>query len=347
MAGTMKAWVQSDFGGPEVRVLRTVARPLPAADEVLVKVIACALNRLDILQRREAIVGSFRLPHIGGMDIAGEVVASGSAAGAALMGAKVVIDPVVTCGQCDRCLAALPMYCRNFRTIGSSRDGGLAEFVAVPVGNCITVVDSVAPLEELAAVPVASVTAWHGLLGVGKIQPGETIVIPGAGSGLGVAGVQIARAQGCRVITTVGSAAKLAPAYALGADLVIDRSQGDWVASALAFSQEVGADLVWDHVGGPFLQQAIDACRIGGRVVMSGSTAGNHSTIKNTSLFHWGKSLLGHGGYTVPEMRDTVAAYCRGALKVVIDSCWPFSQLPEAERRLESGDFFGKVVVWL
>jgi NADPH:quinone reductase-like Zn-dependent oxidoreductase len=347
MAGTMKAWVQTGFGGPEVRVLQEVARPVAGEDEVIVKVIACALNRLDLLQRRQPLVAAFRLPHIAGMDIVGRVTESGSAQGDSLVGTTVVIDPVVICGCCDMCRADWPMYCRNFRTIGSSRDGGLAEFVAVPIRNCIPADSSATTLEQLACVPVASVTAWHGLLAVGRIQSGETVVIPGAGPGLGGAGIQIARRHGCKVITTVGSAAKIEAAHAIGADLVIDRSQTDWVAAARRFTGDAGVDLVWDHVGGPFLQQAIDACRIGGRVVLSGSTAGNQSCFKNTSLFQWGKSLLGHGGYIPSEMRAVVAAYCRGELRVVVDSRWHFSELPEAERRLESDDFFGKLVLWM
>jgi NADPH:quinone reductase-like Zn-dependent oxidoreductase len=353
MAGTMKAWVQTGFGGPEVRSLQEVARPVPADDEVIVKVIACALNRLDVLQRRQPLVAAFRLPHIAGMDIVGQVAEAGSAAASSLSGTTVVIDPVVTCDTtdlehtCDMCRADLPMYCQNFRTIGSSRDGGLAEYVAVPARNCIAADSTFTTLEQLACVPVASVTAWHGLLGVGRIQSGETVVIPGAGSGLGVAGLQIARDRGCRVITTVGSAAKLEAARTIGADLVIDRSQSDWVAEARRFTGETGVDMVWDHVGGTFLQQAIDACRIGGRVVLSGSTAGNQSCFKNTSLFQWGKSLLGHGGYTAAEMRAVVAAYGSGQLRIVIDSRWHFSELPLAEQRLESDQFFGKLVIWM
>ena len=341
----MKAWVQTGFGGPEVRQLGEVPEPLPAADEVIVEVIACALNRLDILQRREALLASFQLPHIGGMDVVGAVTAAGSSIGEPLVGQIVVLDPVVSCQTCDMCRAGLPMYCRNLRTVGSTRAGGLAERVAVPARNCIRVGTTAVTLDALAGVPVASVTAWHGLLGAGRIEAGEVVVIPGAGSGLGVAGIQIARQHGCRVLTTVGSADKVAPALAIGADFVIDRSAGDWVAEAREITEGRGVDLVWDHVGGPFLQQAIDACRIGGRVVMSGTTAGTHSTIRNTSLFHWGKTLIGHGGYSREEMRDTVDAYAAGRLKLVVDSYWSFEDLPKAEARLDSGAFFGKVII--
>lgn len=345
MASTMKAWVQTGFGGPEVRELREVDVPTPRADEVLLRVRACALNRLDVLQREERLIESMSLPHIAGMDFVGEIVAAGGDEGAPLIGETVVVDPVVVCGHCDRCRAGLEAYCRNFRTCGSSRDGGFADYVAVPARNCIVVDLAKISLEELACVPVASVTAWHGLMSAGRLRPGETVVIPGAGSGLGIAGIQIAKARGCRVITTVAGAGKIDAARGTGADVVIDRLAGDWVERTLEATGGVGVDLVWDHVGGDFLQQAIDACRLNGRVVMSGTTAGNRSSITNTSLFHWGKSIIGHGGYTAAEMRDTVAAYCSGELKVTIDSVWRFDELPAAEERLESGRFFGKVLL--
>ncbi len=343
----MKAWLQTGFGGPEVRVLTEVPDPVPAADEVLVKVAAVALNRLDILQRSAAVVPTFVLPHIAGMDVAGTVVSAGSDLGADLVGRQVVLDPVVVCQTCDMCQAGHTMFCRNLRTIGSSRMGGLAEYVAVPARNCIPVTESVVDFADMAAVPVASVTAWHGLLGAGKIVAGETVVIPGAGSGLGAAGIQIAKQKGCTVITLVGGADKIERARALGADLVIDRKAEDWVAAARAFTGGRGADMVWDHVGGPFLQQAIDATAIGGRVVMSGTTAASHSTIKNTSVFHFGRSLIGHGGYSVAEMHAVVAAHAKGELDLVIDSRWAFEDLPAAEARLESDAFFGKVLVCL
>lgn len=341
----MKAWVQTAFGGPEVRELKEVPVPTPAADEVLVEVFAVALNRLDILQRHAPVVPGFALPHIAGMDVVGKVVETGGEAGSALGGKTVVIDPVVSCGTCDKCQAGKYIYCRAFRTIGSTRDGGFAEFVAVPATNCNVVADCAVDLENLAGVPVASVTAWHGLLGAGKIAAGETIVIPGAGSGLGSAGIQIAKDKGCTVITLVSGADKVEKAKALGADFVIDRKATDWVQAVQDFTGGEGADMVWDHVGGPFLQQALLATRDDGRVVLSGTTAGLETNLYLPSLYQRGRSIIGHGGYTREEMRDTVAAYCRGDLKLVVDSTWAFEDLPKAEARLESNAFFGKVLV--
>ncbi|MDI7773891.1 zinc-binding dehydrogenase [Asticcacaulis sp. EMRT-3] len=347
MAATMKAWVQTRFGGPEVRSLMEVPRPVAQPGEVVLRVIACALNRLDVIQRGMALLDGFQLPHIAGMDFVGEVIEATSPQGEALIGKMVVADPLVTCGRCDRCLNGLSVYCRKSRICGASRPGGMAEYVALPAENCIPVDTQHITLTELACVPSASATAWHGLRGAGRLQPGETVVIPGAGSGLGIAGIQIAKAMGCTVITMAAGPAKVEAARRLGADLVIDRQAVDWVETVMAFTGGAGANMVWDHVGGPFLQAAISATGLNGRVVMSGTTAGNQSTITNTSLFHGGRSIIGHGGYSRQEMRDAIAAYCDGTLKIVTDSLWDFGELDKAEARLESNDFFGKIVVRL
>jgi NADPH:quinone reductase len=341
--------VQTGFGGPEVRRLIEVAAPRPADDEVLVRVLACALNRLDVLQRHEPVVPGMRVPHIAGMDVVGEVVGTGSAEGEELLGRVVLVDPVVSCERCDLCRAGTPTYCARFQTIGSTRDGGMAELVAVPVRNCTPVgtsADDGDRVAQLAAVPVACVTAWRGLRGAGGLEPGETVVIPGAGSGLGAAGVQIARAHGARVITLVSGAAKAARAEQGGAHHVIDRSATDWVARVVELTDGRGADLVWDHVGGRFLGQALRATRPGGRVVLSGTTDGVDTLLHLPDLYQLGRSVIGHGSYSRADMAAAVDAFTGdAALGVVIDSVHPFDRLADAEARLESNDFFGKIVV--
>ncbi|MDM4764065.1 zinc-binding dehydrogenase [Galbitalea sp. SE-J8] len=311
----------------------------------MVRVRACALNRLDVLQRRAPVVPTFRLPHIAGMDVVGEVVSVGEEVPATALGARVVLDPVVVCERCDRCVAGLPMYCRELRTVGSSRDGGFADLVAAPWRNCIPVPEGALDDAELASVPVASVTAWHAITGPGAVRAGEVVVVPAAGSGVGAAGIQIAKNLGATVITTVGDPGKIAAAEALGADAVIDRTAGPWWERAVELTDGRGVDVVIDHVGGEFVQQAIDALRIEGRIVMSGTTAGSEAAFRGTSLFHWGKRILGHGGYRPAEMRAVVEEYLAGRLRAVVDGVWGFEALPEAEERLESGRFNGKLVL--
>ena len=345
----MRAWVQTDFGGPEVRRLLEVAAPSPAEDEVVVRTLAAALNRLDVLQRVEPVVPGMAVPHVAGMDIVGEVVAAGSAEGESLIGSVVLVDPVVSCGHCEYCFADTPTYCAEFATIGSTRAGGMGELTAVPARNC-TVVD-VAPddadrLAALAALPVACATAWRGLLGAGSLRAGETVVIPGAGSGLGSAGVQIALSRGATVITMASGAAKCARALESGAQFVIDRTATeDWVAEVQRMTGGRGADLVWDHVGGEFLGAALRATRPGGRVVLSGTTAGLDMHLHLPDLYQPGRSILGHGSYSRADMAAALAAFTDGEFHVVIDSVWSYDQLPAAEAKLESNDFFGKIVV--
>lgn len=345
----MRAWVQLGFGGVEVRRLEEVAAPSPAADEVVVRVLACALNRLDVLQRVERVIPAMTVPHIAGMDVVGEVVGTGSVDGAPLVGSVVLVDPVVSCGSCEWCDADTPTYCARFQTIGSTRAGGLAEFVVVPARNC-RVVD-VAPddtdrLVELAAVPVACVTAWRGLIGAGRLQAGETVVIPGAGSGLGSAGIQIALGLGAEVITLVSGEQKRQRAEASGAQHIIDRrAVDDWVDEVTRITGGRGADLVWDHVGGRFLGHALRATRAGGRVVLSGTTDGLDTALHLPDLYQLGRSIIGHGSYGRADMAAAVAAFGDGTFRVQIDSVWPFDALPEAESRLESNEFFGKIVI--
>ncbi|MFT4305568.1 MAG: zinc-binding dehydrogenase [Microbacterium sp.] len=344
----MKAWVQTGFGGPEVRRLMELAAPRPAADEVLVRTLATALNRLDVLQRVEPVVPGMTLPHIAGMDVVGEVVAAGSTDGERLLGAVVLIDPVVSCGDCEYCRADTPAYCARFATIGSTRAGGMGELTAVPARNC-TVIDVDATdatrLAELAALPVACATAWRGLLGAGSLRAGETVVIPGAGSGLGSAGVQIALSRGATVITMASGVAKCERALAAGAHHVIDRTAtDDWTAEVRRLTHGRGADIVWDHVGGAFLGEALRATRPGGRVVLSGTTAGLDMRLHLPDLYQPGRSIVGHGSYSRADMASALAAFTDGAFRVVIDSVWPYDQLPAAEAKLESNDFFGKIV---
>ncbi|MFB2583595.1 zinc-binding dehydrogenase [Herbiconiux liukaitaii] len=348
----MRAWVQTGFGGSEVRRLLEVAAPAPEADEVIVRVLALALNRLDVLQRHEPVVPGMAVPHIAGMDLVGQVVSSGADVPGELTDRVVLVDPVVSCGHCEYCEAETPTYCARFQTIGSTRDGGMAEFVAVPARNCTIVEASESDrdrLTELAAVPVAGATAWRGLLSAGRLRAGETVVIPGAGSGLGAAGVQIALAQGATVITLVSGAEKKARAELAGAHHVIDRldrsAAGEWVDEVLALTGGRGADLVWDHVGGRFLGQALRATRPGGRVVLSGTTDGLDAALHLPDLYQPGRSIIGHGSYSRADMAAAVAAFSPGGFPLAIDSVWPFEQLPAAEARLESNEFFGKIVV--
>ena len=341
----MKAQVQRGFGGPEVVTFEDVADPVPGPGELLVSVKACALNRLDILQREAAVVRGFSLPHVAGMDVAGVVIGHGSGVDPSELpiGTAVVVDPVSTCGTCRRCLSGKPAYCENLRTVGSTRPGGFAELVVVPSVHTFALPVGLS-FVEAAALPVAYLTAWHALVVAGQVRAGEKVLVNAAGSGVSTAVVQLAKQAGAFVIGTIGGRDRFARAFALGCDAVVDHYVGD-VAGAVRTASGGGVDLVIDHVGTALFQASIDALDVDGRMVFCGTTTGTEATVSLPSLYHWGRRLIGAGGWGATEFADVLAAVDGGGLRPVIDSVWPFPDLAEAQTRMAAGGFFGKIVV--
>ena len=342
----MRAQVQRAFGGPDVVAVEDIEEPLPAPDEVVVEVRACGLNRLDLLQREAPLVRGFALPHVAGMDVAGVVVACGQDVGPGFpaIGDRVLVDPVSTCGTCERCRSGLEPYCESLRTIGSTRFGGFAERVATPAAKCHPIPAGMSDVEA-ACLPVAYMTAWHALVTVGRVQPGETVLVNAAGAGVSIAIVQFARAAGATVIGTAGGDVKVAKALELGCAHAIDHYATDVGDAVLDLTEGRGVDLVVDHVGPALFDASIRALRIEGRMVFCGTTTGTTVDVDLPSIYHWGKRLLGAGGYRPADFATMLAEVERSGLRPVIDSVWSFEQLAQAQQTMADGGFFGKIVV--
>ena len=293
----MRAVLHRSHGGPEVLVEEEVDDPRPGPVELLVEVRACAVNRLDLLQREgPPVVPNFSMPHVPGMDVAGVVAGVGSAVDRWSVGDEVVLDPVTTCGVCDRCEEDRSAYCPDLRTLGSTRWGGYAELVTVPARNAHAL-PAGCSFVEAAALPVAYVTAWMGIVEVGQAGPGERVLVMGAGSGVTIAALRLARRAGATVVTTAGSDAVLDRAAAeLPGVTVVDRRRVDLVDALREASGGDGFDLILDHVGPAQLQTQIDALAPDGRMVLSGTTTGTEGRFSMPSLYHAGRSLLGLGG---------------------------------------------------
>ncbi len=326
-------------------MIEDIDDPVPDPDELLIEVRACALNRLDLLQRRSALVRGFSLPHIAGMDVAGVVVGHGPGADPTMLpiGTEVLVDPVSTCGVCHRCTTGKPAYCDNLRTVGSTRPGGLAEFVAVPAGHVYRIPDGLS-FVQAAAIPVAYLTAWHALVMVGEVQAGEKVLINAAGSGVSTAAIQFAKQAGAFVIGTIGGPARVAQALALGCDAVVDHYSDDVSDQVHAIVAD-GVDLVIDHVGTALFTASVDAMDVDGRMVFCGTTTGTQATVSLPSLYHWGRRLIGAGGWGPQEFAQMLEVVTSARLLPVIDSVWAFSELAEAQARMEAGGCFGKLVV--
>ena len=342
----MRAQVQRGFGGPDVVAFDDLAEPIPGPGEVVVAVRACGLNRLDLLQREAALVRGFSLPHVAGMDVAGTVIASGAGVGedSPAIGDAVLVDPVSTCGTCDRCRDGREPYCEDLRTVGSTRLGGFAERVAVSADRCYPVPVGMS-FVEAACLPVAYMTAWRALVTVGKVRSGEMVLVNAAGSGVSTAIVQFALAAGATVIGTAGGADKVRRALELGCAHAVDHYAGDVADSVLAVTNGRGVDLVVDHVGPALFDASIRSLAIEGRMVFCGTTTGTQVEVDLPAVYHWGRSLIGSGGYRPSEFSEMLEAVATHELRPVIDSVWPFEQLAEAQQKMTDGTFFGKLVV--
>jgi NADPH:quinone reductase-like Zn-dependent oxidoreductase len=341
----LRAQVQRGFGGGGDVAFEVVPDPVPADGEVVIEVRACALNRLDLLQRTAPIVRGFALPHIAGMDVAGVVADRGSlpdGVGPAL-GDHVIIDPVSTCGVCDRCTTGLAPYCEDLRTVGSTRPGGFAERVAAPA-------DRVYPMPagmsfvEASTLPVAAMTAYQALASVHHTG-GDTVLVNGAGAGVSCALLVLLQSRGSTVITTARGPTKAAKAKAVGYDHVIDLSIDDVVPAVQAITGGRGVDLVIDHVGPALFRQSIQSLRIGATMVLCGTTTGTEATVSLPEVYHWNRSLVGSGGYQQADFPLMLGAMAAVGRPPVIDSVWPFDELDVAQTRFANGEFFGKIVI--
>src|SRR2546425_293555 len=269
----MRAIMFSQHGGPEVLQVGEVPNPQIKAYEVLVEVRACALNHLDVWVRNGLPGIKIPLPHILGCDVAGVVREVGDLVTWTKAGDEVMVQPGVSCGHCPECLAGRDNMCDEYDIVGYRRDGGYAEFVAVPGVNVIPKPKNLS-WEEAAALPLVTLTAWHMLVTRAHVQPGEDVLVHAAGSGVGSLGIQIAKLRGARVIATAGSDEKLAKAKELGADEVINYTRDDWPKEVKRLTDRRGVDVVFEHTGAETWPGSLASLKNSGRLVTCGATSG-------------------------------------------------------------------------
>jgi len=331
-------------GGPEVLLYEDVPEPRIRADEVLVRVRACALNHLDLFVRAGIPGMRFSMPHVLGSDIAGEIVAAGELCQRVQPGWRVLLAPGTSCRQCEQCLSGRDNRCRAYTLFGYGRDGGNTELLAAPEYSAIRIPDDLS-FEEAAAVPLVFLTAWHMLMVRARLQPGEDVLVLAASSGVGSAAIQIARMFQCRVIATAGGEAKLARARELGADLAIDHYRQDIAAEVRAYTGKRGVDVVVEHVGAATWPRSLQALAPGGRLVTCGATTGYDAAIDLRYLFSKQWSLLGSFMGAMGELHQVLKFVFRKQLRPVIDRVYPLTEIRAAHERLEAKEQFGKVVV--
>ena len=336
----MKAVRFHEHGRLDVLRHEEVPDPEPAPGEVLVRVRTCALNHLDLWQRRG--IPGVPLPHCPGSDIAGEVV-RGETHGVA-EGQRVLVQPGISCGRCVACLGGEDNLCRSYGLIGYQSEGGYAELVTVPVENIVPIPDRIG-FVEAAAFPMTFLTAWHMLVTRAELRPGETVLILAAGSGVGQAAIQVARAQGARVIVTAGSAEKLARAREIGANESINHYSQDIAKEVRRFTDRRGVDVVFEHVGQATWEQSMKSLRRGGRLVTCGATTGPSGSIDIRHLFSRQISLIGSYMGSKGELLKAAELFFEGRFSPVVDCTYPLAAAAEAQGRLEDKAQFGKIVL--
>ena len=324
----MKAIVITRPGGAEVLEVEERPKPEPGLGQITVRVRASALNRADILQRQ----GNYPVPagspaDISGMEYAGEVDALGSGA---------------------------TLWKIGDRVMGIIGGGGHAEFVAVHEREAIPVPKSTS-WEDAAAIPEAFLTAYDALFNHLELRTGETVLIHAVGSGVGTAGLQIARVAGARVVGTARSADKLERAKKLGLDVAVDASRGDWVAQVEAAIGAEAVNALMDLVGGSYLEGNLRVVAERGRIVVVGLTAGSTAQFNMGLLLRKRLTMVGTAlrSRTLEEKialaRDFaergVPLFESGRLKPVVDRVFPFAEIRAAHELMESNQNFGKVVL--
>jgi NADPH:quinone reductase-like Zn-dependent oxidoreductase len=342
----MKAVLYEAPGGPEVLQHVEVPDPVPLARDVVVRVEATALNRLDVVQRNGWFtLEGFTLPHIAGMDVSGTVAAVGADVTRVREGDRVVIDPSLA-GVPDGCTyVGMGDVYGGLGVIGGTVAGGYAELCLAPETHVHPVPDAM-PLDKAAAFPTAWLTAWHSVITVGRLAEGETLLVHAAGSGLSVAAIQLAKRAGATVLATAGTEDKCRRALDIGADHVQVNRGADVAAWAREVTGGRGVDMVFDHVGPALWEASLFSLRPRGRLVFCGNTTGDQAAIPSLGhAYHYGLQILGSDAYLPDEFAAAWEHFCAHDFAAVIDSEFALADAAAAQDKLLRSDFFGKILL--
>lgn len=340
----MRAVRFHEHGGIDVLKYEEAPEPKIEDRDVLLKVKACALNHLDLWLRQGVSDWKLPFPHILGSDISGEVAKVGSHVEHVKAGGRVLLCPGIGCGQCEMCCKGLDSACRSYTVFGVFVDGGYAEYVKAPEVNVIPIPGNLS-FDEAAAVPLVFLTAWHMLFTRAQLKPGEDVLVIGAGSGVGSAAIQVGKLVGARVIATAGADWKLEKARALGADEVINHSRQSISAEVRRLTAKRGADVIVEHVGAAVWEECFNSLATYGRLVTCGATSGAEVKLNVQSLFGRQRTVMGSFMGGKAELLEALKLIARRKLAAVIDSTFPLQQAAAAQRKMESREFFGKILL--
>ncbi|MGI0038448.1 MAG: zinc-binding dehydrogenase [Nitrososphaera sp.] len=346
----MKAAVFREYNKDPTKVIKIEDIDVPKIkpNEVLIKVESASYNYNDLW----AIWGEpvkTPLPHISGSDVAGTIVEVGSDVLKLKVGDRVASHSNMSCRVCDACTSGREYDCNDRQIWGFQTGplwGGFAQYTRLPEVNVVKIADNVS-FHDAAAVSMVGMTAWHMLVGRAKIKPGQTVLIMGGGSGVGMVGIQIAKLYNCTVIATAGKQDKMDKCLGLGADYVVNHREADWYKKVRDVNKKLGqpgVDVVFEHIGKSTFPQEVGLLKMGGTLVATGATTGYDSTIDLRYLFFKGTNLLGSTQGTKAELEDVMYWVSKGKIKPVIDSVLPFSDMVKGHVMMAEAQQFGKIL---
>jgi NADPH:quinone reductase-like Zn-dependent oxidoreductase len=343
----MKAAIYRQFGSPDVLGYEDIEDPIAAPGEIVVEVHAVTVNRvLDCAVRAgEQSQRGVVLPHIGGVDPAGIVRDVGDGVSNVVAGDRVALLSRAPCLDCEHCTAGDFKKCAKSTMLGVGRWGGAAELVKVPASVAVKLPGNL-EFAEAAAVLRHGPMAHHLLFDTGDLRVGQTVLVMGAAGGLGLTGIQIAKAAGATVIAAAGSDERVAVGCEYGADFGVNYAKQDLTEAVRGYMGGEGIDLVFENVSNPKTwPKALKCLRKLGTLVTAGAHGGGKVELDCAFLYHQNIRIFGSTGNTDKNVSDTVSLADAGKLRAKIEKVFPLSDASAAHRMMEGDVLSGKIIL--
>ena len=343
----MKAAVFRSHNRDPTRVVKIEDTDIPKINphEVLIKVESASYNYDDLW----AIWGEpikVPMPHISGTDIAGTIIEVGENVTSLKKGDRVVSHANLSCRICKMCTSGREYDCEKRMVWGFQTGplwGGYCQFTHLPEVNVVKIDDNVA-FDDAAAISMVGMTSWHMLIGRANIKPGQTVLIMGGTSGVGMVGIQIAKLYNCNVIATAGNKEKMDKCLELGADEVVNHRESEWYKKVRELTKRKGVDVIFEHIGKTMFPQEVSLLKMGGVLVSTGSTTGYDSNIDLRYLFFRGITLMGSTQGTKAELEEVLYWTAKGKLKPLISTILPFNDMVKGHVMMANGEQIGKTI---
>ena len=343
----MKAAVFRSHNRDPTRVVKIEDTEIPKINphEVLIKVESASYNYNDLW----AIWGDpikVPMPHISGTDIAGTIIEVGENVTSLKKGDRVVSHANLSCRICKMCTSGREYDCEKRLVWGFQTGplwGGYCQFTHLPEVNVVKIDDNVA-FDDAAAISMVGMTSWHMLIGRANIKPGQTVLIMGGTSGVGMVGIQIAKLYNCNVIATAGNKEKMDKCLELGADEVVNHRESEWYKKVRELTKRKGVDVIFEHIGKTMFPQEVSLLKMGGVLVSTGSTTGYDSNIDLRYLFFRGITLMGSTQGTKAELEEVLYWTAKGKLKPLISTILPFNDMVKGHVMMANGEQIGKTI---